>query len=126
MRENRCNDQGCEIRQASEVVWRVFGNQKRLVIHLIDEGQSTSQVAKTFGVHIATVYRVLENSRELLAQSGSFLRAIRSRFELGVELKLIWSSGSSHCINDLHTAEWMDLTREELLLIFTRVASEVA
>lgn len=46
-------------------------DQKRLVIRLIDEGQSISQVAKTFGVHIATVYRVLENAEELLAQSGS-------------------------------------------------------
>lgn len=46
-------------------------DQKRLVIRLVDEGQSISQVAKTFGVHIATVYRVLENTDELLAQSGS-------------------------------------------------------
>ncbi len=46
--------------------------QKRLVIRLVDEGQSISQVAKTFGVHIATVYRVLENTDELLPQSSSF------------------------------------------------------
>ncbi|MBA4078506.1 MAG: HNH endonuclease [Cyanobacteria bacterium PR.023] len=52
------------------------------------------------------------------------LRAIRSRFELGLKLKLIWSSGSRHCINDRHTAEWMDQTREELLQIFSQVAGE--
>ncbi|MCA0314507.1 MAG: HNH endonuclease [Candidatus Melainabacteria bacterium] len=52
------------------------------------------------------------------------LRAIRSRFQLGVKLKLIWSSDTRHCINDRHTAEWMDQTREELLEIFARVANK--
>lgn len=68
----------------------------------------------------------LQNSewRQEMDTVVDLLRAIRSRFELGVKLKLIWTSSSSHCINDPHTSEWMDRTREELLLIFARVARE--
>jgi transposase len=33
--------------------------QHELAKRLLDEGQSAKQVAKTFGVHVATVYRVM-------------------------------------------------------------------
>jgi hypothetical protein len=62
--------------------------------------------------------------RQQLDTIVDLLRAIRSRYELGIKLKLIWSDGHRHCINDHHTAKWMDQTREEVLAIFGRVANE--
>lgn len=52
------------------------------------------------------------------------LRAIRSRFEIGVKMQLIWSNGDMHCINDRATAEWMDRTRVEILELFASIANE--
>jgi hypothetical protein len=62
--------------------------------------------------------------RQELDTVVELLRAIRSRYELGRKLKLIWSDGDRHCINDRHTADWIDQTREEVLQIFGRVANE--
>lgn len=52
------------------------------------------------------------------------LRAIRDRYELGVRLKQIVSNESWHCVNDADTADWMDLTRLEVLKIFAELAEE--
>lgn len=52
------------------------------------------------------------------------LRAIRSRFELGKKMGLIQVGDGFHCINDHHTADWMDQTREEVLALFGQVASQ--
>lgn len=52
------------------------------------------------------------------------LRAIRSRYDLGKKLGLIWSDDHHHCINDGRTADWMDQTREEVLRVFAQVATQ--
>ena len=62
--------------------------------------------------------------RQQLDTIVDLLRAIRSRYEIAKKLKLIWSDEHRHCINDRHTAEWMDQTRAELLAIFGSVADE--
>jgi len=46
---------------------KLTADQKRLAMRLIEEGKSVSEVARTFRVHVATVYRLLENSDELAA-----------------------------------------------------------
>jgi hypothetical protein len=51
------------------------------------------------------------------------LRAIRSRYALGRKMGLIHVWDHFHCINDAHTAYWMDQTRNEILELFGQVAS---
>jgi transposase len=36
------------------------GGQKSLALRLLQEGKSVSEIAKTFNVHVATVYRLLD------------------------------------------------------------------
>ena len=40
-------------------------NQRILARHLIEEGQSVSEVARTFNVHVATIYRCLHEAATL-------------------------------------------------------------
>ena len=39
--------------------------QRTLVRHLIEEGKSVSEVARTFNVHVATIYRCLHDKAAL-------------------------------------------------------------
>lgn len=50
------------------------------------------------------------------------LRAIRSRYEIGKKLGLISGNDDFYCVQDWHTAEWMDKTREEVLTMFADMA----
>ena len=40
-------------------------DQRTLARHLIDEGKSVSEVARTFNVHVATIYRCLHDDAPL-------------------------------------------------------------
>ena len=40
-------------------------DQRTLARHLIDEGKSVSEVARTFNVHVATIYRCLHHEASL-------------------------------------------------------------
>jgi hypothetical protein len=72
----------------------------------------------------------LENAawRQQLDVAADMLRAIRARFKLGVSLNQIHVSHSSdrawQCINDPAIAEWMDLTRSEILRVFGDVCAQ--
>jgi hypothetical protein len=68
----------------------------------------------------------LENPlwRQQMDTVVELLRAIRSRYNLGVKLGLIHIGEEFFCINDGRTTEWMDQTREEILRVFGKVAEE--
>lgn len=68
----------------------------------------------------------IQNSdwREKLDTVVDLLRAIRSRIELGKHHNAIHFRDGWHCINDRHTAEWMDNTRFEIIRIFNSVAKD--
>ena len=40
---------------------KLLPEQRTLVRHLIEEGNSVSEVARTFNVHVATIYRCLHD-----------------------------------------------------------------
>ena len=40
-------------------------DQRALARHLIEEGKSVSEVARTFNVHVATIYRCLHDQAAL-------------------------------------------------------------
>jgi len=60
--------------------------------------------------------------REQMDTIVDLLRAIRSRYAIGKKLGLISGNDDFYCVRDWHTAEWMDETREEILIIFAEVA----
>ena len=43
---------------------KLSSEQKRLAVRLLDEGSSAREVATTFNVHVATIYRLLGSREE--------------------------------------------------------------
>ncbi len=93
-------------------------------ITAINTGCHRSRDGHTLSQAKGKVYLQNPYWRQQMDTIVELLRAIRSRYELGTKLGLIWSDGDRHCINDRHTADWMDHTRQEALQIFSQVAEQ--